>query len=225
LTGGLLKTVNRRIIMKLVIFGASGRTGQHLVQQALDAGHQVTAFVRSPQKLGISHPELTIVQGDVTDAAAVAKAVAGNDVVLSALGPTRTSGMDMLQTAARNILKAMHQHGLQRVIAVTGAGVKDAHDQPQLLNRVMSGLLKLLAKRVRADSLGSANLLRESGLDWTMVRVPVLTDGPSAGEPWVGYVGKGMGSRVARCDVAAFMLQQAADATYIQKAPVVTAKN
>lgn len=209
--------------MKLVIFGATGRTGKYLVQQALAAGHQVTAFARSPEKLGMSDPRLTVVQGDVKDPLAVAEAIAGNDVVLSALGPTKTSGSDMLQSAIKNIITAMHQHDLRRVIVVTGAGVKAPEDQPQFWNRLMSGLLNLLAKRVLEDSLQAANLLRESGLDWTLVRVPVLTDDPAQGEPWVGYVGKGMGSRIGRTNVAAFMLKQISDDTYVQKAPVITA--
>jgi len=210
--------------MKLLILGASGRTGQHLVQQALSAGHQVTALVSNPQKLEVTHESLTVVQGDVTDAAAVSKAAAGNEVVLSALGPTRTSGEDMLQSAVRNTIAAMQAHGLRRIIVVTGAGVSDPDDKPQFWNRIMSGLLNLLAKRVLADSLGAANLLRASDVDWTMVRVPVLTDDPSAGEPWVGYVGKGMGGRIPRADVAAFMLQQVTDDSWVQKAPVITSQ-
>jgi putative NADH-flavin reductase len=210
--------------MKLLILGASGRTGQHLVQQALSAGHQVTALVRNPQKLDVKDDALTVVQGDVTDAAAVSKAAAGNEVVLSALGPTRTSGEDMLQTAVRNTIAAMQEHGMRRVIVVTGAGVSDPQDNPQFWNRIMSGLLNLLAKRVLADSLGAANLLRASDVDWTMVRVPVLTDDPSAGEPWVGYVGKGMGGRIPRADVAAFMLQQVTDDSWVQKSPVITSQ-
>ncbi len=110
------------------------------------------------------------------------------------------------------------------MIVVTGAGVSDPQDNPQFWNRIMSGLLNLLAKRVLADSLGAANLLRASGLDWTMVRVPVLTDDPSAGEPWVGYVGKGMGGRIPRADVAAFMLQQVTDDSWVQKSPVITSQ-
>lgn len=210
--------------MKLLILGASGRTGQHLVQQALSAGHQVTALVRNPQKLDVKDDALTVLQGDVTDAAAVSKAAAGNEVVLSALGPTRTSGEDMLQSAVRSTIAAMQAHGLRRIIVVTGAGVSDPNDSPQFWNRIMSGLLNLLAKRVLADSLEAADLLRASGLDWTMVRVPVLTDDPSAGEPWVGYVGKGMGGRIPRADVARFMLQQVTDDSWVQKAPVITSQ-
>ncbi len=165
-----------------------------------------------------------MVQGDVTDAAVVSKAAEGNEVVLSALGPTRTSGEDMLQTAVRNAITAMQAYGLRRIIVVTGAGVSDPNDKPQFWNRIMSGLLNLLAKRVLADSLGAANLLRESDVDWTMVRVPVLTDDPPAGEPWVGYVGKGMGGRIPRADVAAFMLKQVTDDSWVQKSPVITSQ-
>jgi putative NADH-flavin reductase len=136
-------------MMKLVIFGASGRTGQHLVRKALAAGYEVTALVRTPQKLEIVDPALRIVQGDATDPEAVNQAVAGNQVVLSALGPTRTSGDDMLNKAMKNILAAMKQHGLRRVIVLTGAGVGSPKDKPQISNKLMSGLLNLLVHQGR----------------------------------------------------------------------------
>ena len=109
--------------MKLTVFGASGRTGHLLVEQALQAGHEVTAFVRTPSKLGIKDARLAVVQGDVADVSQVRKAVARADVVLSVIGPARNSPPDMLSGAARNIVSAMQQEGVTRLIALTGAGV------------------------------------------------------------------------------------------------------
>ena len=93
--------------MKVVVFGASGGTGCHIVDQALEAGYEVTAFVRSPEKLGIEHCNLTIFQGDVMDAESVERAIAGQDAVLSVLGPTRPPVPDMMATAAENIVAAL----------------------------------------------------------------------------------------------------------------------
>ena len=92
--------------MKIVVFGASGGTGIEIVKQALAAGHEVTAFVRNPAKVEFQHPNLKLFQGDVVDSAAVAKAITGQDAVISALGPTRPPVPGMMETAAKNILAA-----------------------------------------------------------------------------------------------------------------------
>ena len=114
--------------MHLTVFGATGRTGRPLVAQALAAGHHVTALVRTPAKLDLAHPNLTVVQGDVTDAEAVARVVDGADAVLSALGPVKGGPASMLTQATRNVIAAMRQHGVQRVVIVSGAGVPDPLD-------------------------------------------------------------------------------------------------
>jgi putative NADH-flavin reductase len=118
--------------MKIVIFGASGRTGTKVVEQALDAGHIVTAFLRTPAKITIQHPGLTLFQGDVMDAAAVEKAVAGQDVVISVLHTTRPPVPGMMETAAKNIVAAMQKHDIHRIISTTGAAVPQPEDQPKL---------------------------------------------------------------------------------------------
>ena len=87
--------------MKVVVFGASGKTGVHVVEQALAAGHDVTAFVRTPAKLTIQHPNLSVFQGDVMNAEQVDQAIAGQDAVISALGPSRPPVPDMMKTARR----------------------------------------------------------------------------------------------------------------------------
>src|SRR5688572_18093218 len=108
--------------MKIVVFGASGQTGRLLVEQALAAGHEVTALVRDPSKLAVRHERLRVLQGDVQDAGAVAGAVAGQDAVLSALGPAGPAFTSMT-LGARHILAAIEQHGVRRLVTLTGAGV------------------------------------------------------------------------------------------------------
>ena len=101
--------------MKLVIFGASGGMGQHLVQQALAQGHSVTAFARRPESiLAAPSPGLTVAQGDVHDAAAVSAVIAGNDAVLSGLGARDLGKSDVLEVGVRNILAGMAAHGVRR---------------------------------------------------------------------------------------------------------------
>lgn len=113
--------------MKLLIFGASGGTGLELVQQALDQGHTVTAFVRNPRKLPIQHNRLRVVQGDILDAHAVAEAVKGHDAVISALGHKRwIVKTTILSEGAGNIIAAMKKHGVKRFICVTSLGVGES---------------------------------------------------------------------------------------------------
>ena len=108
--------------MKIIVFGASGGTGLEIVKQALEAGHSVTAFVRNPVKLGITHPDLRLFQGDVLDAAAVENAVAGQDAVISALGPTRPQNINITSGAFPSISLAMDSLGVPQIAYSNGNG-------------------------------------------------------------------------------------------------------
>ena len=110
--------------MKLVVFGASRGVGLKVVEQALEAGHVVTAFVRSPEKFGVKHPNLTVFKGDSMDAAAVEQAMDGHEAVISALGPTRPPVAHMMEISAKNIVAGMKKHGIHRLVSTTGAGVR-----------------------------------------------------------------------------------------------------
>jgi putative NADH-flavin reductase len=208
--------------VKIVVFGASGGTGIEIARQGLAAGHEVTAFVRTPAKLNIENPKLTLFQGDVLDAAAVEQAVAGQEAVISALGPTRPAAPGMMETAARNIVAAMDKAGVRRLISTTGAGVRDPRDQPKLIDHLMKGLLTLLAGSVLKDSAANVEIIRASDLDWTIVRYPRLLDGPRTGNYRVGYVGQDSGSQLARADGADFVLKELAEGKYIGQMPVVS---
>lgn len=208
--------------MKVVVFGASGGTGIKIVEQALAAGHVVTAFVRNPAKLALQHANLTFCQGDVTDANAVAFAVAGQDAVLSALGPARPPVPGMMETAARNIVAAMTKQGVRRLISTTGAGVRDPQDRPKPVDHLMKGLLTLVAGAVLRDSAANVAVIRGSDLDWTIVRFPRLTDGPHTGTYRVGYLGQDSGTQLARADGADFVLKELRTDKYIRQMPVVS---
>ena len=208
--------------MRIVVFGASGGTGSHIVEQALEAGYEVTAFVRNPEKLGIEHPNLTIFQGDVLDAEKVAQAIAGQEAVLSALGPTRPPEPGMMKTAAQNIIAAMEKHGVKRIISTTGGGVRDPQDQPKFIDHVMKGLLTLMAGSVLRDSEANVNVIRARDLDWTIVRYPRLLDGKHTRKYRVGYIGKDSGSQLSRADGADFVLKELANEEYVHKMPMVS---
>jgi putative NADH-flavin reductase len=208
--------------MKLTIFGATGRTGRQLLTQALEAGHEVTAFVRDPSKLDITHSRLHVKRGDISDAKAVEDAINGQDAVLSALGPARGGPKDVMGAAARNIVAAMKSAGVRRLVTLTGAGVVQPGDAPKLFNRFMSLMLNTFAKDILTDSAEHARIVRDSGLDWTVVRVPMLTDGPRKGTYRVGMVGIDDGPRISRADVAEFMLKQLGPDAKPQTSPVIS---
>ncbi len=208
--------------MNLVVFGASGRTGRPLVEQALAAGHEVTAFVRDPSKLGMDQERLTVVKGDVKELGVVGEAISGADAVLSTLGHTKSSAKDVQTVGTQNIVAAMKESGVRRLVSLTGAGVSDPRDQPKFFDKAITALLKLLQKDVLEDGENHARVIENSGLDWVIVRGPMLTEGEKTGEYRVGYVGKNSGSKISRADVANFMLQQTEDDTYLGQKPMVS---
>lgn len=208
--------------MKLTIFGASGRTGRPLVQQALDAGHEVVAFVRDPAKLPLTHERLTILQGDVMKLGDVEQAVRGSDAVLSTIGQGKDSPKDVQTVATRNIVAAMEKYGVRRLVSLTGAGVDVPEDQPKLINHVIKLALKMLSGAVLQDALGHVDVIRGSNLDWVIVRGPMLTEGPRTNNYRVGWVGVNTSARISRADLADFMLKQATDTTYLRKLPMVS---
>jgi len=208
--------------MKLAIFGASGRTGRPLVQQALDARHTITALVRTPTTFPIQHERLTIVQGDAMDPATVEKVVQGADAVLSVLGQTKNSPKDMQTVATKNIIAAMQKFGITRFVSLTGAGVDAPEDQPKLINHVIKFALKTMSGAVLKDAEQHATVLRNSDINWTIVRGPRLTEGLHTGKYRVGWVGVNTGTRISRADIADFMLKQVSDTTYLRKAPMIS---
>ena len=208
--------------MKLAVFGATGRTGQPLVRQALARGYTVKALARTPSKLIQNDKRLNIVQGDATHPADVAKTIEGTDAVLSALGHTKTSSRDVQTVATQYIVAAMKQHGVKRIVSLTGAGVKDPHDEPKFVDRVFGFLLATFARDVIKDAEAHAEVLRGSGLEWVIVRGPRLTDGEHTGTYKVGYVGKDSGTQISRADLAEFMLEALETDEWLRKAPMVS---
>jgi putative NADH-flavin reductase len=194
--------------MKLTIFGATGATGTLLVEQALTAGHEVTAVVRDPARLAVpAGPRLSILTADVMDPAAIAPAVAGARAVLSALGPRGTGPTTISQDSVRVIINAMQKTSTRRLVTISGSIVTDEGEGP-----FMSYLLKPLVRRtflrhVCADMRCAEAEVHESHLDWSIIRPPSLTNKPAAGT-YRTAIDRNLsrGFSVARADLAACML-------------------
>ena len=205
--------------MRLVVFGASSPTGQHVVEQALQAGHEVTAFVRDPSKLGVNHERLKIVCGDALNALHVDEAVKGNDAVLSTLGPSGKPAV-MAAESTRHIVEAMQKHGLRRLVVVSVAGVPVAQDQRGF--NLASSLIKLFLKAVFVDRENQLAVLESSKVDWVAVRVPRLTDEPAKGLVKAFFGNPSPSMKVTRADLAAFMLKQLTDDQWLRQAPILS---
>lgn len=208
--------------MRVAVFGATGRTGRLLVEQALEGGHGVTAFVREASRLEVKHERLSVVEGDVRDGARVEEAVSGADAVLAALGHVKGSPGDVQTEGTRRIVEAMRGCGVRRLVSLTGAGVRDEEDRPKLVDRAIVALMERVQPAVLEDGRRHVEVIRQSGLDWTVVRGPRLTDGPRTGNYRVGYVGCESGTKVSRADVAEFMLARSRDQDYIGRMPMVS---
>jgi putative NADH-flavin reductase len=211
-----------QVKMKIIVFGASGGLGLNILEQALAKDQLVTAFVRSPSKIGIQHPNLSVFQGDVLNAEAVENAIAKHEAVISVLGPTRPPVPHMMEIAANNIIAGMQKQGVKRIVSTTGAGVRQPEDQPKFIDHLIGFLLNLLAKEVVLDSAMNVKVIQDSGLDWTIVRFPRLMDGPHLGKYRVGYVGKDSGTQISRADGADFVLKELTERKWLRQLPVVS---
>lgn len=209
--------------MKLAIFGGTGNTGKLLVEQALDAGNQVVAYVRDPTKLDIKSDRLAIIQGELVDEEKIESVLKGAGAVLSALGPKGGSKGKPLTRGMRVIIAAMKRQGVRRLIVTSTLSAKDPHDLPEFRARVLVALVRLAMRGAYEEILSVADTVRESDQDWTIVRLTMLNNKAKSGKVRAGYLGKSeVGTWISRADVADFMLQQVQDAKYLRQAPAIS---
>ena len=204
--------------MKVIVFGATGTIGRLVVERGLADGHQVTAFARKPEKLNIKNPDLTLLAGDAIDQVAVSNAVRGHDAVIITLGSGMSRKSVIRSQGTSNIIQGMHDHGVRRLICQSTLG---AHESWSNLNffwkRIMFGLL---LRPVFMDHELQENLVRVSGLDWTLVRPGAFTDGPALGSFKEGFAAddRNLSLKISRADVAEFLKRQLSDESYLHRA-------
>lgn len=187
--------------MNLFILGATGGIGRHLVQQALEHGHHVTVYARSPQKIESTHDRLKRIQGDLFNANQMARAMTGHDAVLSAFGPLAIRTSTLRRQFGRTLVAAMRQSGVRQTQVVSAAFL--------FRNVGMTGriLKATLFRQMIPDMAGMETEVCQPDLDWTIVRPPRLTNGPAR---HVYRVADGVlpagGFLISRADVAHFMV-------------------
>lgn len=211
--------------MKIVLFGANGGTGRVLTEQALDAGHQVTAVTRHPETFGTVHERLRVVAGDAMDAASVSAAIAGQDAVLSTLGvPFGKEPITIYSVGTGNIVAGMTAHGVRRLACVSSSAV-DPHDDPAegwMFNRVLQPyVVNGIGKTTYDDMRAMEAAVAASGLDWTIVRPSGLFGATAVSDYRVSVAEHLSGRYTSRADLADFLLRLVAGSEFFGERPEV----
>lgn len=205
---------------RVLVFGANGKVGKLLVEYALADGHTVTAFVHRHHDL-LDDPNLAIFRGDVYKPDDVVNALKSQDVILSALSSWGSPSKDVLTTAMSNIIPAMEQHGINRIVSLTGAEARAPGDSLGIVHRFAHAALSIAGGKVLRDGEEHIALLAQSKLDWTVVRSPVMTNSSgvayslstSRPRPW---------ALVRRTAVARAMVDQLNEVSDYKTAPYIS---
>lgn len=205
--------------MRVVVFGANGKVGTLVVQKLVADGHSVRAFVRSASPS--ANANIEVFEGDVHNAKQVAAAIKDTDAVVSALGSWGTSSKDILTSAMQAIIPAMQENGVQRIVSLTGSGARDSSDHPSIIDKCNRWAIRLVAGKILQDGESHLALLRNSSLDWTVVRSPAMhgstkrfgyTLSRKSPLPW---------AIIAREDVANAMVALIATSEWAKSAPYI----
>ncbi|MCP5074391.1 MAG: SDR family oxidoreductase [Rhodobacteraceae bacterium] len=205
--------------MKLTVFGATGGVGMLVVKQALAQGHDVTAFVRSPEKISDLYENIEIIQGDVLDPVAVRKALQGRDAAVCALGMPLMNKDGLRAKGTKNIVDVMEGAGVKRLICLSAFGVGDSWRLLPLIYRLI--IVPLFLRRVIADHTAQEAHIRASGLDWTIVRPGNFVKGGLTGDYRHGVTDetRAFKLKISREDVADFLVKQLTGSTYLRQSP------
>jgi uncharacterized protein YbjT (DUF2867 family) len=211
--------------VRVVIFGANGQTGRLLTRRVLDAGHAAVAVTRRPEEFPITDPNLTVAGADVRDGSALVDVVDGADAVLSTLGvPFSLRPIDTYSVGIRNIVAAMDKTEVRRLVVVSSTGAypyPGRVDTPLSLRLIEPVITRTIGKTTYDDQRRTETIVRDSGLDWTIVRPSGLFDLPEPTNYITGEVDP-VGGYTARIDLADYMVSLAGDPTAVGKAVVVS---
>lgn len=209
--------------MKIAVFGATGQVGNLLIKEALARGHEIIAYARSPKKIAINDRKLSIVAGGLEDADKIELAIAGADAVVSVMGPVGWQSRLIFAPGYENIIRAMKKRGVQRIIALGTPTVPDENDRFSFIFWFLIVVVGFLINKGHEDLRKAGMIVRESGLDWTLVRVPLMNNESARGNVTVGYFGNGVNwFRLSRADLVLFILEQLNSAEYFRKAPAIS---
>lgn len=211
--------------MKAVVFGATGKTGTEIVNQALAKNHEVTAFARDPSRLTLEHEtesvedRLRLMSGDVFDISAVKHAVKGQEAVICSLGSNSLGKTTVRGEGTANIIKAMEDEHVDRLLVVSAMGTGESWSSLSLTNKFFYATL---LRSSRQDHEEQETMVKRSNLDWTILRPSGLTDGAMTGTYTIGKNIKGESSRIARADVAQAIIKELDEKAFVRTAVTIT---
>lgn len=208
--------------MRIALFGATGKVGALFMDKALRAGHEVVAYVRNSKKMA-PRERLSVVEGELSNPERLEQAIKGTDAVVSVIGPLGRQEKLIFAPGYENIVSAMKKHGVKRLIALGTPSIPSSLDRPSLIFGALIVIVGMIIHKGYEDIQRVGEVVRESGLEWTLVRVPLLTNRPARGKITIGHFGNGVWwPRLSREDFADFLLKQLTDKTYIGKAPAIS---
>jgi len=206
--------------MKVLVIGASGQTGQHVVRLLLSEGHRVTAFVRTASKLAESNPRLQVAQGDARDRDAPERSLEDQDAVISCFGPRALGKTDLQEILMNNLVSGMTRIGVKRLVNLSAWGSGGRAVRPSSA-MVRYFILPVLLRRVLADKRRGEACLFASGLDYINVCPGRLMNAPATGRLRASIDGKGLKQYAHREDVAAFMVGQLTETRWVRQCAAI----
>ncbi|MBO1625475.1 SDR family oxidoreductase [Bacillus arachidis] len=209
-----------KIINKVAIIGANGKAGKYLITQALLEGYFVRILTRDPQKFKISHKHLEVVKGDARDIFAIRRLLQGCNAVINAVGQPKKESY-IFSTVTNHILEVMKEYGIKRYILISGGSMDVQEDTKSLLNKIGAKLFRLFLSSMMKDKYKELQLVRDSNVNWTIVRLPFVVDGEGTGKIKESLIDL-PGIKIQNGDIAPFVIKQIQDEMYSWKCPFIS---
>ena len=205
---------------KIAIIGGTGKAGRSLVNQIVKKEYPLRILVRNPEKLKISGKQIEVIKGDARSIESIQTLLEGCDAVLSTLGQPNGEA-PVFSTATSNILSTMKEKGIKRYVLVTGIGVNVPGDKKGLKGKLTSKMMKWMSPAIMSDKQKEYEILTKSDREWTLVRLPLIVEGPSIGDVKVNLE-HSLGTKISSMDLADFLINQIADTKNVRKAPFIS---
>lgn len=208
--------------MKIALFGGTGPTGRHIIEEALRQGYKLSVYTRDAGKLSAFSGRIEVIVGDLGNREAIKACITGADAVISALGPNSLKAREKrpITRGVGTIISVMKELNVRRLIQVSTASHRDPKDGFDFKSQAFVMLLKLIVHSAYDDIKATAELVSNSHLDWTLVRIPNLKNGPATGQVDVGWYGKTkLGTKLSRGNLAKFLVDQVVAKELVRAAP------
>ncbi|MGY3211831.1 NAD(P)-dependent oxidoreductase [Mucilaginibacter sp. HD30] len=202
----------------IAVLGANGGIGKQVVMQALIAGYDVSAILRTPDNLTIQHPNLKVIQGDIMRAGTLDEHLKGKDVIISAIGKNSFKKTTLYSQGSKNLIESMERTGVKRAFFISASGLDVNPKHPLLVRLATKYILQLILRNPYADQRSMENIIKQSNIDWTIVRPPRLLDKSLTGNYRMstnGFLENGLS--ISRADVAHFIVNNLGNEVIIKK--------